>query len=82
MKVGDIVTVTVEVNTADTEAVQFDLDFDDSKYEYVLGSAESELDSTESNLLDKDTVRVSAFNFDTNATAQKVTLKCRYKCTI
>ena len=75
MKVGDIVTVTVEVNTADTEAVQFDLDFDDSKYEYVLGSAESELDSTESNLLDKDTVRVSAFNFDTNATAQKVTLK-------
>ena len=31
MKVGDIVTVTVEVNTADTEAVQFDLDFDDSK---------------------------------------------------
>ena len=27
MKVGDIVTVTVEVNTADAEAVQFDLVF-------------------------------------------------------
>lgn len=75
MEVKDTVTVTVTVDTADVEAIQFDLKFDNTKYRYVLNSAESKLDSTASNLIADDIVRASAYNFDENETTQVVTLK-------
>lgn len=75
MEVGEEVTVTVEIDTADVESVQFDLKFDNAKYEYVIDSATSDLDSTRSNLMAVDTVRVSAYNIDGTDSTEKVTLK-------
>lgn len=73
MNVGDV--VTVEVNTKqNVESIQFDLQFDSSKYEYVNDSAVSDLDSTDSNLIAGDMVRVSAFDMNA-AEADTVTLK-------
>lgn len=73
MNVGDV--VTVEVNTKqNVESIQFDLQFDSSKYEYVNDSAVSDLDSTDSNLIAKDMVRVSAFDMNA-AKADTVTMK-------
>lgn len=73
MNVGDV--VTVEVNTKqNVESIQFDLQFDSSKYEYVNDSAVSDLDSTDSNLIAGDVVRVSAFDMNA-AEADTVTLK-------
>jgi len=73
MKVDDIVEVKVSMNQ-DVETIQFDMQFDNSKYEYVNNSAKSELDSTASNLISENVVRVSAF--DLNGTkAKEVTLK-------
>lgn len=75
MKVDDIVEVQVSMNQ-DVESVQFDMQFDNSKYEYVNNSAKSDLDSTGSNLISENVVRVSAF--DLNGTKTKsVTLKFR-----
>lgn len=81
MKVGDIVTISIEVNTTNAKAVQFDLEFDNTTYEYVPDSAKSELDSTGSNLLDDKTVRVAGFNFNSNNTATLVTLQFTAKNT-
>ncbi len=73
MNVGDV--VTVEVNTKqNVESIQFDLQFDSSKYEYVNDSAVSDLDSTDSNLIAKDMVRVSAFDMNAEK-ADTVTMK-------
>lgn len=73
MNVGDV--VTVEVNTKqNVESIQFDLQFDSSKYEYVNDSAVSDLDSTDSNLIAKDMVRISAFDMNA-AEADTVTLE-------
>lgn len=73
MKVDDIIEVTVSMNQ-DVECVQFDMQFDNSKYEYVNNSARSGLDATASNLISENTVRVSAFNL-TNTKANSVTLE-------
>lgn len=73
MKVDDIVDVTVSMNQ-DVESIQFDMQFDNSKYEYVNNSAQSNLDATASNLISENTVRVSAFNLS-NTKANSVTLK-------
>lgn len=73
MKVDDIVDVTVSMNQ-DVESIQFDMQFDNSKYEYVNNSAQSSLDATASNLISENTVRVSAFNLS-NTKADSVTLK-------
>ncbi len=73
MNVGEV--VTVEVNTKqDVESIQFDLQFDSSKYEYVNDSAVSDLDSTDSNLIANDMVRVSAFDMNASK-ADTVTMK-------
>ena len=63
MKVGDIVEVKVSTKK-DVENIQFDMKFDNTKYEYVNGSATSKLDSTGSNLISENVVRVSAFNLN------------------
>jgi len=73
MLVGEEVTVTVTTDQ-NVEALQFDLTFDDTKYSYVSNSQESALDSTKSHLLQKNMVRVSAFDENGDKT-NKVTLK-------
>lgn len=73
MNVGDIVTVEVTTDQ-DVESIQFDLQFDRSKYEYVNDSAESDLDATDSNLIADNMVRVSAFDMNQEK-ADTVTMK-------
>lgn len=73
MKVDDIVEVKVSMNE-EVESIQFDMKFDNTKYQYVNNSATSKLDATVSNLISDDTVRVSAFNL-TETRAKEVTLK-------
>lgn len=73
MNVGDIVTVEVTTKQ-DVESIQFDLQFDRSKYEYVNDSAQSDLDATDSNLIADNMVRVSAFDMN-QAKADTVTMK-------
>ena len=73
MKVGDIVEVKVNIKK-DVENIQFDMKFDNTKYEYVNDSATSKLDSTGSNLISENVVRVSAFNLN-KTKADTVSLK-------
>lgn len=73
MKIDDIVEVKVTMDK-EAEAIQFDMQFDNTKYEYVNNSATSKLDSTASNLISDNTVRVSAFNLSSTK-AKEVTLK-------
>lgn len=73
MTVGQEVLVTVTTD-AKAEAIQFDLNFDNTKYTYVSNSQESTLDSTKSHLLEQNMVRVSAFDENGDST-NKVTLK-------
>lgn len=75
MNVGDIVTVEVTTKQ-DVESIQFDLQFDHSKYEYVNDSVASDLDATDSNLIAENMVRVSAFDMN-QAKADTVTMKFR-----
>lgn len=79
MEVGEEVTVTVKIDTADVESVQFDLKFDNTKYEYVIDSATSKLDSTRANLMAIDTVRVSAYNINGTDSTETVSLKFKAK---
>ncbi len=75
MKVKDTVEVTVTLDNS-AEEFQFDLKFDAKRYQYINGSAKSDLDSTRSNLIAADVVRVSAF--DTNGkTTKTATLQFR-----
>ncbi len=67
MKVKDIVEVTVTLDNP-AEEFQFDLKFDSQKYQYVNESAKSELDSTHSNLIANDVVRVSALDLNGKTT--------------
>lgn len=73
MKVKDTVEVTVTLDNP-AEEFQFDLKFDNKKYQYINGSAKSELDSTHSNLIANDVVRVSAFDLN-GKTTKTATLK-------
>lgn len=77
MKVGQ--TVEIEV-TADNEveSIQFDLQYDSSKYEYVVDSAttDGKLEATDSNYMATDRIRVSAF--DLNGGKAK-TVKMKFK---
>ncbi len=74
MKKGDEVTLTVTLEEP-AQSVQFDVEFDASKYEYVTDSVKSDLVYTGSNLIgDNDNVvRVSAFA-NGNETTTTITL--------
>ncbi len=58
MEVGDIVTLKVTTNPA--ESIQFDLLYDSNKYRFI--TATSDLDATGSNVIETGIVRVSAFD--------------------
>lgn len=73
MKVENTVDVTVTLDVP-AEEFQFDLKFDNKVFQYVNGSAKSELSSTGSNLIAPDVVRVSAFDIN-GKTTKKVTLQ-------
>ena len=72
MQKGDEVTLTVTLEEA-AQSVQFDVEFDASKYEYVENSAKSDLVATASNELVEGVVRVSGFAMG-NETTTTVTL--------
>lgn len=69
MKVGDIVTVTLTTNN-EVEYLQFDLKFDNTKFEYMKDTAKSTLSATGSNLTSSDVVTVSAFDLDGGTTKE------------
>ena len=46
MQVGDIVEVTVKLDEKQVESMQFDLEYDNTKFQYVQESAQSDLNST------------------------------------
>ncbi|MCI8654840.1 MAG: hypothetical protein HFJ48_03070 [Clostridia bacterium] len=73
MKVGEIVTITLRTDD-DVEYIQFDLKFDNTKFEYMNDSAKSTLNSTGSNLTSKDVVTVSAFDLN-GATTKEISLQ-------
>lgn len=71
-KVGDEVEIVVTADNA-VDSIQFDLKFDNDKYDYVIGSATTApsdndktniLDATDSNKIADNIVRVSAFDLD------------------
>lgn len=64
LTVGENVKITVSLENSPVDIMQFDLQFDNSKYEYVKDSASSKLKYTSSNLISENTVRVSAFDLD------------------
>ena len=72
MKKGDEVTLTVTLEDP-AQSVQFDVEFDASKYEYVKDSAKTDLVFTGSNLIKDNVVRVSAFA-NGNETTTTITL--------
>ncbi len=75
MKKGDEVTLTVTLEDP-AQSVQFDVEFDASKYEYVKDSAKTDLVFTGSNLIKDNVVRVSAFaNGDETTTTVTLTFK-------
>lgn len=75
MKKGDEVTLTVTLEEP-AQSVQFDVEFDASKYEYVKDSAKTDLVFTGSNLIKDNVVRVSAFaNGDETTTTVTLTFK-------
>ncbi len=69
MKVGDIVTITLTTND-EVEYLQFDLKFDNTKFEYMKDSAKSTLSATGSNLTSSDVVTVSAFDLNGGTTKE------------
>lgn len=69
MKVGEIVTVTLTTNN-EVEYLQFDLKFDNTKFEYMKDSAKSTLSATASNLTSNDIVTVSAFDLNGGTTKE------------
>lgn len=69
MKVGDIVTVTLTTNN-EVEYLQFDLKFDNTKFEYMKDTAKSTLSATGSNLTSSDVVTVSAFDLNGGTTKE------------
>lgn len=75
MKKGDEITLTVTLEEP-AQSVQFDVEFDASKYEYVKDSAKTDLVFTGSNLIKDNVVRVSAFaNGDETTTTVTLTFK-------
>ena len=73
MQKGDEVTLTVKLD-GKAQSIQFDVEFDASKYEYITDSAKSDLQVTGSNLIEDNVVRVSGFAYNTETT-ETVTLK-------
>lgn len=69
MKVGEIVTVTLTTDD-EVEYLQFDLKFDNTKFEYLKDSAKSTLSATGSNLTSSDVVTVSAFDLKEGTTKE------------
>lgn len=69
MKVGEIVTITLTTNE-EVEYLQFDLKFDNTKFEYMKDSAKSTLGATASNLISNDTVIVSAYGLSGETTKE------------
>lgn len=69
MKVGEIVTITITTND-EVEYIQFDLKFDNTKFQYMTDSAKSALGATASNLTSKDVVTVSAFQLKDETTKE------------
>ena len=67
MQKGDEVTLTVTLEEP-AQSVQFDVEFDASKYEYVEDSGKSDLQFTGSSLISDNVVRVSGFAFDDEST--------------
>ncbi len=69
MKVGEIVTVTLTTDD-EVEYLQFDLKFDNTKFEYMKDSAKSTLSATGSNLTSDNVVTVSAFDLKEGTTKE------------
>ena len=69
-------TVEIEVTTEESQSIQFDLQYDPTKYEYVFDSATSDLDTTDSNYISEDVIRVSAFDMNGSTTD---TVKLQFK---
>ncbi len=81
---GDMVELEVKTSSK-VESMQFDVEFNPDQYEYVLNSAESELNETASNYIAANQVRVSAYGVaDVNGqqpVADIVTMKFKAKTT-
>lgn len=73
MKVDETVKVTISTQNP-VSNMQFDIEFDSTKYEYIPNSAKSALESTYSSLCKKDTVRVSAVDYN-GKSSKTVTLE-------
>lgn len=69
MKVGEIVTITLTTDN-EVEYLQFDLKFDNTKFEYMKDTAKSTLSATGSNLTSSDVVTVSAFDLNGGTTKE------------
>lgn len=67
MKVDETVKVTISTDDF-VSNMQFDLEFDNTKYEYVANSAKSALESTYSSLKGNNIVRVSSVDYDGRST--------------
>lgn len=82
MQVGDIVEVTVKLDEKQVESMQFDLEYDNTKFKYVQESAESDLNSTLSHEIEPGIVRVSVIDDKVDGkTDNEVTMKFEAKAT-
>ena len=82
MQVGDIVEVTVKLDEKQVESMQFDLEYDNTKFQYVQESAQSDLNSTLSHEIEAGIVRVSVIDYKVDGkTDNEVTMKFKAKAT-
>lgn len=73
MKVDETVKVTISTQNP-VSNMQFDLEFDNTKYEYIPNSAKSALESTYSSLKGSNNVRVSSVDYS-GGSAKTLTLE-------
>ena len=74
MQKEEIVTITVTTET-EVNSMQFDIEYDASKFEYVANSFTSPIGNTNSNVIEEGVVRVSAYNVGEGSTTATLQFK-------